>query len=588
MKASASARLADRIDRTVGWWRLPRSLGLAVLVGIRDSLRTNNLYDGGRGACPPAAPAPDPSASRTVDGTGNDSGDSSMGSVGWAFGRNVPPAAGRPEPDDVMMEPNPRTISNRLLARDTFQPAWALNVLSAAWIQFEVHDWLAHGTSDGAFWEIPLAADDPWPQHPMKVLRGRPHPNPGGPVAYASEDTHWWDASQIYGATPILADALRAHEGGRLRIEPDGLPPKETDALQNPEGNAGNFWLGLAALHSLFIREHNAICARLAAEYPQMTDQQLYDIARLINAALIAKIHTIEWTPAIIGHPTTVMGMRANWFGLLGERFARRFGRLGKSETLFGIPGSGTDHHGVPYSLTEEFVAVYRMHPLMPDRFVFRSVADNSTLETHRLGDLTVDYVRTRLETLPMADVLYTLGRDHPGSLSLHNFPNELRELQRPGGGLMDLAAVDILRNRERGVPRYNEFRKLFRLKPAASFEDLTDNPVWAEELRQVYGDVDRVDLMVGLFAEPKPPGFGFSDTAFRVFILMAVRRLKSDRFFTVDFRPEVYTPLGMAWIRDNSMRTVLLRHHPELAGALHGVKNPFTPWTATAGVVLP
>ena len=39
---------------------------------------------------------------------------------------------------------------------------------------------------------------------------------------------------------------------------------------------------------------------------------------------------------------------------------------------------------------------------------------------------------------------------------------------------------------------------------------------------------------MVGMFAEPKPKGFGFSDTAFRVFVLMASRRIEADRFFTV------------------------------------------------------
>ena len=65
---------------------------------------------------------------------------------------------------------------------------------------------------------------------------------------------------------------------------------------------------------------------------------------------------------------------------------------------------------------------------------------------------------------------------------------------------------------------------------------------------------------MVGLYAEPPPQGFGFSDTAFRIFILMASRRLKSDRFFTDDYRPEIYTPEGLDWIDDNTMRTVLLR----------------------------
>jgi hypothetical protein len=90
-------------------------------------------------------------------------------------------------------------------------------------------------------------------------------------------------------------------------------------------------------------------------------------------------------------------------------------------------------------------------------------------------------------------------------------------------------------------VPRYNEFRKLLHLRPAESFEALTDNPIWAQELRRVYdNDIDQVDLMVGMFAERKPEGFGFSDTAFRIFILMASRRLKSDRFFTVDYTPAV------------------------------------------------
>ena len=84
---------------------------------------------------------------------------------------------------------------------------------------------------------------------------------------------------------------------------------------------------------------------------------------------------------------------------------------------------------------------------------------------------------------------------------------------------------------------------------------------------------------MVGMYAEPPPKGFGFSDTAFRIFILMASRRLKSDRFFSADFTPEVYTPTGMAWISDNDMTTVLLRHYPELMPALRDAPNAFAPW---------
>jgi len=79
------------------------------------------------------------------------------------------------------------------------------------------------------------------------------------------------------------------------------------------------------------------------------------------------------------------------------------------------------------------------------------------------------------------------------------------------------------------------------------------------------------------------PPGFGFSDTAFRIFILMASRRLKSDRFFTNDYTPEVYTPQGLEWIEHNLFGDVVTRHHPDLAPALEGSQNAFAPWKSVA-----
>jgi hypothetical protein len=183
-----------------------------------------------------------------------------------------------------------------------------------------------------------------------------------------------------------------------------------------------------------------------------------------------------------------------------------------------------------------------------------------------------------------MSDLLYSFGVAHPGQLTLHNFPRGLQEFHRPDGRLQDLAATDILRTRELGVPRYTEFRKLFHMRPITAFEELTENRDWAEQLRHVYDDdIDRVDLMVGMFAEPKPRGFAFSDPAFRVFVLMATRRITSDRFLTTDFTPQVYTQTGLDWIADNSMATVILRHFPALRPALRGVENAFQPWTPAA-----
>ena len=61
------------------------------------------------------------------------------------------------------------------------------------------------------------------------------------------------------------------------------------------------------------VKEHNAIAAKLASSYPTMTDQQLFDKARMINAAVMAKIHTIEWTPAILPNHNLAAGMYTNW-----------------------------------------------------------------------------------------------------------------------------------------------------------------------------------------------------------------------------------------------------------------------------------
>ena len=579
--------LAEALDRRFGWDKLPKVIALPTLIGLRNRLREKNLYDTGRGQLdrPDVDEHKSYLTARTLDGSFNDLSDPLMGALGSRFGRNVPLNHTYAEPTDALLEPNPRLVSRELLTRKQFQPATTLNLLAGAWIQFEVHDWFSHGKPEAEEpWKIALAEDDPWPQRPMEIQRTRrdPSPDPSGPATFVTDDTHWWDASQIYGRDPAFAQAIRSGELGKLRIDEQGLPPKELEAHIDLSGTAGNFWVGLALLHSLFMREHNTICDRLHEKHPELSDQELYDKARLVNAALMAKIHTVDWTPAIIAHPTTLTAMRANWWGLAGEGFDKKFGRLTSSDVFRGIPGSPTDHHGVPYALTEEFVSVYRMHPLIPDEFTFRTLADDREVASLTLPDLGVLHVRERLAELPMADLFYSFGRSHPGAISLNNYPRFLQSFDRADGTLVDLAAIDILRTRERGVPRYNQFRRLFRLKPAASFEELTGGDLAiADQLRHVYGDVERVDHMIGMYAEPKPKGFGFSDTAFRVFILMASRRLKSDRFFTRDYRPEVYTQTGLDWIDDNSMRSVLLRHFPELGPALQGVENPFAPWRA-------
>jgi hypothetical protein len=593
------ARVALFVDRwIIAWHRLPGLPGLMVILGIRTWMRMKdeNLFApvGLEGAGAPAGCGASAGA-RSADGACNDEAVTAMGKARTAFGRNVPSKAARVDRDKLLV-PNPREISNKLLARESFQKAGNLNLLAAAWIQFMVHDWFSHGRNiEKDPIEVPIEmAEDTWP-NPMRVRRTRPGPpQPADmPPVFVNTETHWWDASQIYGSSLPKQKRLRAGGHGKLKLNDRGLLPGDECALGSRDqlegleltGVNANWWIGLSLLHTLFVREHNAICDHLRARYPAWCDDALFEHARLINAALLAKIHTLDWTPAILGHPAVKIGMNGNWWGLATERVHRLLGRVSTNDVLSGIPGSPMDHHGVAFSMTEEFVAVYRMHPLLPDDLTFWSAAaadGSGKVWECQLPDVVGRKTRSVLDKLDIADVAYSFGRMHAGKIALGNYPTTLRRIEKDGA-LIDLATVDILRDRERGIPRYNEFRKRVHRRPIKSFNEL--DPAWAGRLCEAYqGKVDDIDLMIGLFAETPPKGFGFSDTAFRIFLLMASRRLKSDRFFTDDYGPEVYTPEGIAWIEDNDMRTVLRRHfegrgYARLEGAIRQSPNAFFTW---------
>jgi len=583
------------------WHRLPVPLALVKLSQFRRSLRQNNLHDTSQipttGEVTLPQPVPDPDqrylTTRTPDGSFNDLEHPEMGMAGSRFGRNVPLKDAIPDAKNLMI-PNPRIVSRKLMTRDQFKPATTLNVLAAAWIQFSNHDWFAHKNSETDKFAVPIEDDDSWPQEhrPMLVKKtladsSRSPDDQTHPPTFLSKATHWWDGSQIYGDDQATLDKLRSHVDGKMLIGEDGLLPVVGPDSPEPDkvgldmtGSNDNWWVGMSLLHTLFVKEHNLLCDHLKQQYPDWSDDALFDHARLINAALMAKIHTVEWTPGILGHPALQIAMNANWWGMLGQHVKGLFGRLSDSEAISGIIGSPTDHHTAPYYLTEEFTSVYRLHPLIPDDFSVHSLKDDKVLLETNFFEISGKRTRAIVETYGMPDLFYSLGIAHPGALTLHNYPRFLQQLVRDNGEVFDLAAVDIIRDRERGVPRYNRFREIMGRGRVNSFEEITSNPTWAKEMKEVYNnDIDSVDLMVGLFAEDLPEGFGFSDTAFRVFILMASRRLKSDRFFTKDYRAEIYTQFGLDWIDNSTMSSVLRRHYPELAPTLFGVNNAFAPW---------
>ena len=614
-----------------------------------------------------------------------------------------------------LLTPDPQAISRRLFTRRQTRPelcrsglglggdaagsecdyekANTLNVLGAFWIQFMTHDWFSHleegrnGPLDRAI----LAQDGPPPtfEHDGRRRLSRP------PKTTRNTVTAWWDASQLYGYDDVSRRRVKRDpkDPARLLLVPTERDPAGVLPLLGPGDPMNPAWagqeatafpdnwnVGLSFFHNVFAREHNtfvdafrrqavltpgADCGlrdparpRRVIRYADVTPDELFEAARLVVAAEMAKIHTIEWTTQLLYDEPLHLAMNANWGGLLGGShvevasalklvvtalgaspdvakahrlysvFASGPGIVGlgshvsAGHTLFSAwaPGArdawdianpehvngGTNHFGSPFNFPEEFVTVYRLHPLVPDLLEYRELGPSPdvirrkvpVVETFRGG------ATTHARSGGLASWALSLGRQRAGALVLGNAPHFLQDLPLPrlmtDTGRIDVTALDVLRDRERGVPRFNELRRQLGLKQLTSFDDFVDPRLApgaperaAQEervrrLREVYGrhrcdasrvitdaqrsedgspiddclghpdgslvdNVEDVDAVVGWLAEPvRPHGFAISETQFQVFVLSASRRLFSDRFFTSSFRPEFYTTLGLRWVEDN------------------------------------
>jgi Animal haem peroxidase len=505
------------------------------------------------------------------------------------------------------------------------------------------------------------------------------------PMTFHNNNTAWWDASQIYGydSTSVQRVKRDPHDPARLLMLPlpgktsagdrQGYLPLLSDAdPKNPDWKgqeavafADNWTIGLSFLHNVFAREHNQFVdefrrrtikhpdadsglrnpdyPKQVIRYRDVTPEELYQVARLVVAAEIAKIHTIEWTTQLLYDEPLYRGMNGNWNGvfdknsLASSELADVVKRLKASNStlernqffsilaagpgIFGLGSrdkdwsmegdknlikyvnGGTNHFGSAFNFPEEFISVYRLHPLIPDLIDYRVVADANhivneipIIDTFR-GKAT-DFMHDR----GLANLGLSMGRQRLGALALHNHPRFMQNLKMDRLPMptksIDVAALDIVRDRERGVPRFNEFRRQYGLHQLTSFKDFInqdDSPQdqieeaeLAKTLQEVYGqhrcdntklitdaqrnddgteindclgfpngtmvdNIEDLDTVVGYLAEStRPHGYAISETQFVVFILNASRRLYSDRFFTSSFRKEFYSQLGVDWVNNN------------------------------------
>ncbi|KAA3454929.1 Peroxidase [Gossypium australe] len=389
------------VDKFGAWHRLPVLIGLFYM-GIRRHLHQRyNLMEVGSGSKSGSATGRTYDTKefcyRTADGKCNHPNNHVIGSRGTFFGRNMLPFSS----NYGLMDPHPSVVATKLLARKKFiDTGEQFNMIATSWIQFMIHDWIDHledtqqvnqfilplnltlySTSQAPIYDktnqgseicaelrAPHEIASACPLKSFKFFKTK---------RISTGEPDMKDGSVIYGNNEEGMRGVRAFKEGKLRIGGDGL--LEHDEKWIPiSGDVRNCWAGFSLLQALFVREHNAVCDTLKEHYPDLDDEKLYRYARLVTSAVIAKIHTIDWTVELLKTDTLLAGMRVNWYGLLGKRFKDLFGHI-CGPVLSGLVGlRKPNDHGVPYSLTEEFSSVYKMHSLLPDKVILRDIT-NST-----------------------------------------------------------------------------------------------------------------------------------------------------------------------------------------------------------------
>lgn len=306
---------------------------------------------------------------------------------------------------------------------------------------------------------------------------------------------HNIDLCQIYGLSEACAHLLRSHQGGRLRSQiingeewPDYLGtldasgqwqvkpqyqtlpwvqdgtvfelyaqwgPERMSRLYATGLERGNSSIGYSAISTLFLREHNRICTQLHAHNPGWDDERLFQTARMINTVLLMKLVVQDYINHIAG-----------------------------SDIFRFDPGFAEDEnwYRTPW-IALEFDLLYRWHGMVPDTI---AVGSAQISPQHYLVNNAL------LEQSGLAALIDTCSSQAAGAIGLHNVPQYL----------LGAEYAMIKMGRDFRLAPYNQYRRFFGLPPLADFEALCADPILRQHLQALYGEIEQVEFVVGLFAQ--------------------------------------------------------------------------------------
>ncbi len=473
---------------------------------------------------------------RSIDGSGNNLEHPEWGArgsmqqrltpVAYADGINTPAAPDRE---------NPRTISNLIFDQrgDVLDPL-NLSDYNFAWGQFIDHDITFVPDSDNEPAMIQVKECDQWfdpnceGRAVIPVMRSKAMPGTGtdinNPRQVFNGITAFIDGSTIYGSTKEWANWLRTFKEGKLKTSQGNMLPFNTYSgeydspvdpsapkLAMPFPNVTKYFVSgdircnenplLTSMHTLFMREHNSKCEELKVEHPDWSDEQLYQQARKWVGALIQALAFEEWLPTIGVKLPPYKGYNPDVQPQIFNVFSAAAYRYGHSTINSKLVRMDNDGEVMPQG-----------NILLRDAF----------FNPNALRDMNGIYPYLKGMCAQVEQDFDTKMID-----DLRNFL-----FGKPGDGGMDLAAINIQRGRERGLPDYNTIRASFGLPKVKSFTEITSNPELRQKLVEAYGSVDNIDPWVGMLAEDHPKDALFGELVMKIITLQFQALRDGDRFY--------------------------------------------------------
>ena len=322
--------------------------------------------------------------------------------------------------------------------------------------------------------------------------------------------TPWLDGSVVYGTSEQRANELRTFEEGKLittehekgdllRLAPaNSIEEQRVRGLAFFSGDIrANENIALTAINTLFVREHNRIAEEILNDNPEFSDEEIFQMARKINTAIIQSITYNEFIPSLgielepyVAYDKSVNPQISHLFSVVAFR-------IGHSQ------------------IGEQFVLVNEtdVEQTIP---MHEGFFNPSIIQKHGIDSIIKGIFVTKQQA---SDIYY-----HD---SIRNFLFE-----EPGRGGLDLCVLDIIRARDHGIPDYNSIREEIGLMSVTEFDEISSDQEVIRRLSQTYRNVNELDPIIGILAEEHVEDSTLGETGYHIIKEQFERIRDGDRLF--------------------------------------------------------